>query len=107
MKIHCIYGINYDSNIYIITGKIPTIIDCGTGLNQKYVEDKIREIINSEEILQVILTHEHYDHCGGLKKIFELSNKNVKVFAHNLASDKIEGGESDFARMLGDRKSVV
>ncbi len=101
MKIHCIYGINYDSNIYIITGKIPTIIDCGTGLNQRYVEDKIREIINSKEILQVILTHEHYDHCGGLKKIYELSNKNVKVFAHNLASDKIERGESDFARILG------
>lgn len=101
MKIYCIYGINYDSNIYIITGKIPTIIDCGTGLNQRYVEDKIREIINSKEILQVILTHEHYDHCGGLKKIYELSNKNVKVFAHNLASDKIERGESDFARILG------
>ena len=101
MKIHCIYGINYDSNIYIVTGKIPTIIDCGTGLNQKDVEDKIREIINSEEIMQIILTHEHYDHCGGLKKIYALSNKNVKVFAHNLASDKIERGKSDFAKMLG------
>ena len=101
MKIHCIYGISYDSNIYIITGKVPTIIDCGTGLNQKYVEDKIREIINSEEILQVILTHEHYDHCGGLKKIYGISNKNVKVFAHILASNKIEKGESDFARILG------
>ena len=101
MKIYCIYGISYDSNIYIITGKIPTIIDCGTGLNQKYVEDKIREIINSEEILQVILTHEHYDHCGGLKKIYEISNRNVKVFAHKLASYKIEKGESDFAIMLG------
>jgi len=101
MKIHCIYGRSYDSNIYIITGKIPTIIDCGTGLNQRYVEDKICKIINFEEILQVILSHEHYDHCGGLKKIYELSNKNVKVFAHNLASDKIERGESDFARILG------
>ncbi|MCJ7571677.1 MAG: MBL fold metallo-hydrolase [Candidatus Thermoplasmatota archaeon] len=101
MKIYCIYGIGYDSNIYIITGKVPTIIDCGTGLNQKYVEDKIREIINSEEILQVILTHEHYDHCGGLKKIYGISNKNVKVFAHILASNKIEKGESDFARILG------
>jgi len=101
MKIHCIYGINYDSNIYVVTGKIPTIIDCGTGLNQKYVEDKILKIIKPKEILQIIITHEHYDHCGGVKKIYELSNKNVKVFAHNLASDKIEKGESDFAKMLG------
>jgi len=101
MKIYCIHGISFDSNIYIITGKIPTIIDCGTGLNQKYVDDKICKIIKSEEILQVILTHEHYDHCGGLKKIYEISNRNVKVFAHKLASFKIEKGESDFARMLG------
>ena len=101
MKINCINGINYDSNIYIINDSMPTIIDCGTGLNQKYVEDKISEIINPQEILQIILPHEHYDHCGGVKKIYELCNKNVKVFAHNLASDKIEKGKSDFARMLG------
>ena len=101
MKIYCIYGINYDSNIYIINGKIPTIIDCGTGLNIKYVYNKIREIINPEKLLQIILTHEHYDHCGGLKKIYEISNGNVKVFAHTQASDKIEKGESDFARILG------
>jgi hydroxyacylglutathione hydrolase len=101
MKIHCISGISYDSNIYIITGKIPTIIDCGTGLNQEYIKDKISEIINPKEILQIILTHEHYDHCGGVKKIYELCNKNVKVFAHKNASDKIEKGESFFARMLG------
>ncbi len=101
MSIHCIYGIGYDSNIYIITGKIPTIIDCGTGLNQKYVEDKIHEIISSDEILQLILTHEHYDHCGGLKKIYKLCNTNAKIFAHILASNKIEKGESEFARMLG------
>lgn len=101
MKIYCITGINYDSNIYVITGSMPTIIDCGTGLNQEYVEDEICKIINTEEILQIILTHEHYDHCGGVKKIYELCNKNVKVFSHNKAVEKIEKGESDFARMLG------
>ncbi len=101
MKIYCIYGISFDSNIYIVTGKIPTIIDCGTGLNQKYVYDKICKIIKSEEILQIILTHEHYDHCGGLKKIYDLSNIDVKIFAHKLASNKIENGKSDFARILG------
>lgn len=101
MKIYCIYGRSYDSNIYVVTGKLPTIIDCGTGLNQKYVESKIHEIVNSKDILQIILTHEHFDHCGGLKKIYEVCNKNVKIFAHSLASQKIEKGQSDFANFLG------
>jgi len=103
MKIHCIYGISYDSNIYVVIGEKPTIIDCGTGLHQKYVEDKIKEIINPLEIKQIILTHEHYDHCGGVKKIYELTGSNAKIMAHSYATDKIEKGESDFARMLGGK----
>jgi glyoxylase-like metal-dependent hydrolase (beta-lactamase superfamily II) len=101
MKIFCIYGIQYDSNIYVITGEKTTIIDCGTGSHHQYVADKIKHILPTEEIVQIILTHEHYDHCGGLRKIHEISNNDVEIFAHKLASDKIEKGDSDFARMLG------
>jgi len=101
MKVHCIFGIGYDSNIYVTAGKVPTIIDCGTGLHQEYVEDKIKKIIDTNEIIQIILTHEHYDHCGGVKKIHDICNKNVEIVAHDFASEKIEKGDSDFARMLG------
>lgn len=100
MKIHCIYGISYDSNIYVITGKKITIVDCGTGLHQDYVEDKIKKIVNPSEISQIVLTHEHFDHCGGVREIKNLSKKAM-IFAHTLAIDKIEKGESDFAQMLG------
>lgn len=101
MEINCIYGMGYDSNIYLINGKIPTIIDCGTGLYYNDVVKEIKEIINPEKIRQIILTHEHYDHCGGVKKVFELTEKNAKIFAHKNASEKIEKGDSDFAKMLG------
>lgn len=101
MKIRYIYGIEYDSNIYLISGENPTIIDCGTGLHNRYVTDKIKEFINPGIVNQIILTHEHYDHCGGLRKIHNLTNRNAKIFAHASASNKIEKGDSDFARMLG------
>lgn len=101
MKIHCIYGISYDSNIFIVTGKKPTIIDCGTGLHQKYVEAKVKEIIDPTTIENIVLTHEHYDHCGGIRKIHKLIDKKAKVYAHINAANKIEKGDSDFARMLG------
>jgi len=101
MKIHCIYGISYDSNIFVIVGDNSTIIDCGTGLHSTYVEDKIKEIINPAKIKNIILTHEHYDHCGGIKKIYKFTNSKPKIYAHEKATDKIESGDSNFARMLG------
>lgn len=101
MKIKCIYGYNYDSNIYVIDGKIPTIIDCGTGLNLEYVTKGIKKIINITSIKQIIITHEHFDHCGGVKKLFEIIEDKPKIIAHKNASEKIEKGSSMFAQMLG------
>lgn len=103
MEIYCIYGRGYDSNIYVIKGKNPTIIDCGTGLYYKDVEKDIRNIIEPSKIKQIILTHEHFDHCGGVKKIYETTNSNAKVMSHIDAADKIERGESSFAEMLGGK----
>ena len=101
MEIHCIYGFNYDSNIYVILGEKPTIVDCGTGLYNDQVVKKITDITAPKKIEQIILTHEHFDHCGGVRKLHELTNSNAQVFAHVDASEKIEKGDSQFARMLG------
>ena len=101
MEIHCIYGRSYDSNIYIIVGESPTIIDCGTGLHHNEVAKVINNLIDPTTITQIILTHEHYDHCGGVKKLHELTGGNAKIIAHKDAADKIEKGKSMFARMLG------
>jgi glyoxylase-like metal-dependent hydrolase (beta-lactamase superfamily II) len=103
MKIHCIYGQNFDSNIYIIKGKIPSIIDCGTGLYSRNIVKKINEIININSIKQIIITHEHFDHCGGLKKIYDEIQDKPTIIAHEQASNKIERGESLFAKMLGGK----
>ena len=101
MEIHCIYGIQYDSNIYLIKGKNTTLIDCGTGLHSEYIAEKISEITDLLKIKQIILTHEHYDHCGGVRKLSDETNSKAKILAHEKASDKIQNGESDFAAMLG------
>lgn len=101
MKVYYIRGRNCDSNIYIIIGEKPTIIDTGTGLFDELVLANIKKIIDPVEIEQIILTHEHFDHVGGVKKLYQQTGKNTKIFAHEKASDKIESGKSDLARMLG------
>jgi hydroxyacylglutathione hydrolase len=101
MKIHCIYGRNFDSNIYVVLGEKTTIVDTGTGLQNKEVVGDIKKLINPAAINQIIITHEHFDHCGGIKKIFEITDGKAKIMAHGNASEKIERGESEFAKMLG------
>ena len=101
MEISLINGIDYDSNVYVISGIVPTVIDCGTGLNYNYIQNKIEEILNPKKIKQIIFTHEHFDHVGGIKKLIEFCKNNPKIFAHFKASEKIEKGESEFAKMLG------
>jgi hydroxyacylglutathione hydrolase len=107
MKIDCIVGQGYDSNIYIITGKKNTIIDCGTGQNHEKVKKEIQKIINPSEITQIILTHEHYDHVGGVEKIKRITGNNAKIIAHPKAAEKIEKGESIFASLIGGEMPKV
>ena len=101
MEIHCIYGRDWDSNVYIILGEKPTVIDTGTGLHSKEIMNEITEFIDLKKIMQIILTHEHFDHCGGVKHLFDATDGKATIIAHIDASEKIEQGESHFARMLG------
>lgn len=45
MKIHCIHGLSYDLNIYVITGKIHTIIKGDANLRKKKSLENISYII--------------------------------------------------------------
>ena len=101
MDIFTISGRNYDSNVYVIIGKIPTIIDTGTGLYSREILDTVKKFVDPIEIKQIILTHEHCDHAGGTLDILESTGKNAKIFAHKDAVNKLKSGKSSFAAMLG------
>lgn len=107
MNIHSIIGKGYDSNIFVIDGEKPTVIDTGTGMNTAHVISEMNEVIDVETISQIILTHEHFDHVGGVKQLFEASNKQAKILAHTAAAEKIEKGESMFASLLGEKMPKV
>ncbi|MBS3778590.1 MAG: MBL fold metallo-hydrolase, partial [Candidatus Thermoplasmatota archaeon] len=101
MIVHPINGSGYDSNVFVIPGEKSTVIDTGTGMHNNKVSSQISEYINLNDIYQIILTHEHFDHAGGVKQLFEATDEKAIVIAHKDAVDKIEKGESMFARLLG------
>jgi hydroxyacylglutathione hydrolase len=101
MDIFTLTGREYDSNVYVINGENPTIIDTGTGFFSQMILKEIHEILSLKKIRQILLTHEHYDHVGGVPDIFQATNSSAKIFAHKDIVSKLKEGKSTFAEMLG------
>jgi len=57
-------------NLYILRGKVPTLIDSGTKSPQVYevIQDALKELEISR-LEQVLLTHWHVDHAGGAESL--------------------------------------
>jgi glyoxylase-like metal-dependent hydrolase (beta-lactamase superfamily II) len=107
MDIFPILGRDYDSNVYLVTGKVSTIIDTGTGFYSKWIIEKIQEVVPLTEIKQVLLTHEHYDHVGGVNDIVKATNGAAKIFAHEHIVSKLKDGKSTFAEMIGGKMPKI
>lgn len=73
-------SVPYDSNIYLVTGERPVIVDAGTGLDSDAVERRIRSFSQIQPSA-VILTHCHYDHAGGAKKLADAFGCDVLIGA--------------------------
>jgi hydroxyacylglutathione hydrolase len=101
MDICTIPGKDYDSNVYVIRGKIPTIIDTGTGFYSKMILETIGRILSLHQVKQIVLTHEHYDHVGGVLDFVRATKGAARVLAHKDIVMKLKEGRSMFAEMLG------
>lgn len=62
------------------------LIDCGPDFRQQFIKNRLSKPINN-----ILLTHEHYDHIGGLDDIRPLGDVNVygekrvlNVIRHNM-----------------------
>ena len=107
MDIVTISGRNYDSNVYVIDGKHPTIVDTGTGLFSTDIIKEIQEHFPLSSLQHIILTHEHFDHVGGTPDVLKAAEHNAKVVAHTNAIEKLQQGESSFAHMLGCKMPTI
>jgi glyoxylase-like metal-dependent hydrolase (beta-lactamase superfamily II) len=101
MDIFMVAGQGYDSNVFVVLGTVPTVVDTGTGLNSGSVIQVVQRFVNPELIQQVVLTHEHYDHVGGVESLLKVCGKDVRVYANQETAVKLREGRSAFAEMLG------
>ncbi|MBC7107829.1 MAG: MBL fold metallo-hydrolase [Methanomassiliicoccales archaeon] len=91
MSVHCLPGVGLDSNIYVVTGNDPFIVDTGTGIHIRQVIDQISRVISPQKIGRIVLTHRHYDHIGGAR--FLMKEFGAEVYIHNLDAPPLREGD--------------
>ncbi len=92
MSIHHLPGVGFDSNIFLVNGDEPFLVDTGTGSNNGAVLDWIGEMIETERIEHIILTHRHYDHVGGAAGLS--SALGADVLMHELDAPPVKSGDA-------------
>ena len=71
---------SFDSNIsYLSAGNHHILVDTGTGLFTEEVDDDLKKLgVSLNEITDVVLTHLHFDHCGGAVK-YKPGNRETEL----------------------------
>ena len=88
MPVHPLIGIGYDSNIYVVTGTNPIIVDAGTGMHTRKVLESIKKAVPGVAPKILVLTHCHIDHIGGASDI--ASHFGAEVMVHEKDARSVE-----------------
>jgi len=99
-------GIGLCSNIYAIGDSEITMIDTGSSLGTDRIEEFLGwSGLQFANLKQVILTHNHFDHLGGLEEILKKSKPRILAHPEDAKTLELEG--SCRIRRLGDGDVIV
>lgn len=81
--VYMIQGVGLCSNVYAIDRGKLTLVDSGDGSSWNALKPSLDGLnLPIERVAQVVLTHAHPDHTGGLREILRYSSP--KIFVHAL-----------------------
>jgi glyoxylase-like metal-dependent hydrolase (beta-lactamase superfamily II) len=101
----------YSCKVYFVRGNwnaisdINTLIDVGT---DDFIIEEIYELstgVGKKRVEQVILTHEHFDHAGGLMKIKKEFNPHIISFSKLPGVDEI--AYNNMKIKIGDKNAEI
>lgn len=99
MQVSAIPGAGFDANVYLVSDARHVLIDAGTGFNERYVRNSIEKHIALEDVAAIVLTHEHFDHCGGVADLRQSCDADVHI--HEDGAAVLEEGQDWSAAWFG------
>ncbi|MGQ4910897.1 MAG: MBL fold metallo-hydrolase [Candidatus Thorarchaeota archaeon] len=98
-SIHFMVSRSFDSNIgFIRSGDSHVLVDTGTGLQAAHLDKALNQLGSSlDAITDVVLTHSHIDHIGGVIPLLESGDPTI--YLHRAEAERINKG--DMSRTLG------
>jgi hydroxyacylglutathione hydrolase len=102
--VHVLVSRSFDSNItYLDCGAHKVLIDAGTGVYHGNLEKDLSHLGTSiSDITDIVLTHCHIDHIGGVLSILE--DGSPRIHLHRAEAERINSG--DMSQTLGDTFGV-
>lgn len=83
---------HWDASAYLIAGKEPVLIDCGSAMGYTQLKTNLKQIgYEPKDIRRVIATHGHWDHVSAMSLIREESD--ATFFIHELDKHQVETGD--------------
>lgn len=106
LKVHTIYGAGSDSNIFVLEDAGEAIlVDTGTGAHASRVQKTIEKFIPLSSIKQIVLTHRHYDHAGGLPALLKATGAIAMM--HELDAPYVEEAREGSAAYFNGTQEKV
>lgn len=103
-NIFLIYGVGYDSNVYVIDGQV--IVDTGTGNFFAEMKNRLEKFLNSPFVIEKIInTHCHFDHIGGNKKFRDWLK--AKLMVHKDEKKALETGVGTLSEFFGEKARIM
>lgn len=96
----------YGLSVYFENGRSRVLMDTGSG--RALIPNMLTLGIDPTEITDLVLSHGHYDHTGGIPQLFEF-NSNIRIWAHPEVDGShmsIENGVERFVGCHLNKKAV-
>jgi hydroxyacylglutathione hydrolase len=100
-RVRRIAGQAFDSNILVLLGDRPRVVDAGTGNTTRWYVKRIREILGATPVTGIVLTHRHFDHSGGAAELARELDARVHIHEEGVACMAEADDETSGAWLFG------